>query len=97
MAMEIKPTQTGITQPISQKPLQTHAATDMSNETTRTSTVTVTSAAEDLIEMERALSELAGVDEAKVALLKQQIEDEELQVDASHIAGKLIAQEIELL
>ena len=69
----------------------------MSNETTRTSTVTVTSAAEDLIEMERALSELAGVDEAKVALLKQQIEDEALQVDASDIADNLIAQEIELL
>jgi hypothetical protein len=46
MAIEIKPTQTGVTQSLMQKPLKAEAAADASNRTTGTDTVTVTSAAE---------------------------------------------------
>ena len=70
MAIEIKPTQTGVTQSLMQKPIKAEAAADASNRTTGTDTVTVTSAAEDLIEMEKKLSNLSGADEARVLQLR---------------------------
>ena len=97
MAIEIKPTQTGVTQSLMQKPLKTEAAADSTNRTTRTDTVTVTSAAEDLIEMEKKLSNLSGSDEARVASIKEQVQNGSFQIDVAKIAEKLIQQEQELL
>jgi len=62
-----------------------------------TDTVTVTSAAEDLIEMEKKLSNLSGADEARVASIKEQVQNGSFQIDVAKIAEKLIQQEQELL
>ena len=62
-----------------------------------TDTVTVTSAAEDLIEMEKKLSNLSGSDEARVASIKEQVQNGSFQIDVAKIAEKLIQQEQELL
>ena len=97
MAIEIKPTQTGVTQSLMQKPLKAEAAADASNRTTGTDTVTVTSAAEDLIEMEKKLLNLSDSDEARVASIKEQVQNGSFQIDVAKIAEKLIQQEQELL
>ena len=97
MAIEIKPTQTGITQSLMQKPLKAEATADTTHRSTRTDTVTVTSAAEDLFEMEKKLSTLSGSDEARVASIKEQVQSGSFQIDVAKIAEKLIQQEQELL
>lgn len=97
--MEIKPTQTGVTQSLTQKPLQANATASSSNRATRTDTVTVTvtTAAEDLKEMEKNLSSLANADEARIAAVKERIQSGAFQIDVAKIADKLIEQETDLL
>ena len=97
MAMEIKPTQTGITQSLTQKPLQANATASSSNRATRTDTVTVTTAAEDLKEMEKNLSSLASADEARISSIKERIQNGSFQIDVAKIAEKLVDQENDLL
>ena len=97
MAMEIKPTQTGVSQSLTQKPLQANATESSSNRTTRTDTVTVTTAAEDLKEMEKNLSSLANADEARIAAVKERIQSGAFQIDVAKIAEKMIDQETDLL
>jgi len=80
-----------------QKPLKAEAPADATDRSTRTDTVTVTSAAEDLIEMEKKLSNLSGSDEARVASIKEQVQNGSFQIDVAKIAEKLIQQEQELL
>ncbi|MBL6688722.1 MAG: flagellar biosynthesis anti-sigma factor FlgM [Pseudomonadales bacterium] len=97
MAMDIKPTQTGVTQTPTQKPMQAKAAADLSNRATKTDTVTVTTAAEDLIEMEKQLSSLSNADDARIANIKAQVQAGSFQIDSAKIAEKLIEQETDLL
>ena len=51
--MEIKPTQAGMPQSATQKPLQPNAASNSSDSTARQDSVTVTAQAEDLKVMEK--------------------------------------------
>jgi len=97
MAIEIKPNNTGMPQSVTQKSQQVSAPMGLSDTRTQTDTVTVTSAAEDLIEMEKKLSDIDGIDAAKVADIKQRIQAGDYPMDAAKIAGKLIEQELELL
>lgn len=97
MAMEIKPTQTGTTPGSMQKPLQANAADDLSNRATSTDTVTVTSAAEGMLEMEKTLSNLPSSNGERIAAIKQLIYEGHFHIDAGKIAAKLIEQELDLL
>ena len=89
MAIEIKPTQTGVTQSLMQKPLRLKAAADASNRTTRTDTVTVTSAPKILSKWKRNF-EPSGSDEAARCSIKEQVQNGSFQIDVAKIAEKLI-------
>ena len=95
--MEIKPTQTGMPQSTTQKPLQTNAAANMSDPKARPDSVTVTSQASDLKVMEKKLSDINGVDEARVAAAKAKLSEGQFAFDAGTIADALIEQEKYLL
>jgi flagellar biosynthesis anti-sigma factor FlgM len=97
MAMEIKPAQTGISPSSMQKPLQANATSDMSNRATSTDTVTVTSAAEGMLEMEKTLSNLPSSNDERISAIKALIYEGQFHIDAGKIAEKLIEQELDLL
>ena len=97
MAIEIKPTQAGPTPGSMQKPVQANAPDDLSNRATSTDTVTVTSAAEGMLEMEKTLSNLPSSNDERVAAIKQLIYEGQFHIDAGKIAAKLIEQELDLL
>ena len=95
--MEIKPTQTGVPQSTTQKPLQSNAAGSSSDSTARQDSVTVTAQAEDLKVMEKKLSDMSGVDTARVEAAKAKFAEGGLSIDAGAIADALIEQEKFLL
>ena len=95
--MEIKPTQTGMPQSTTQKPLQTNAAGSSSDSKARQDSVTVTAQAEDLKVMEKKLSDMTGVDTARVEAAKAKLADGQFSIDSGAIADALIEQEKYLL
>jgi negative regulator of flagellin synthesis FlgM len=95
--MEIKPTQTSVPQSTTQKPLQSNAAGSSSDSTARQDSVTVTSQAEDLKVMEKKLSDMSGVDTARVEAAKAKLAEGGFSIDAGAIADALIEQEKFLL
>ena len=94
--MEIRPTQTGVPQSTTQKPLQSNAAGSSSDSTARQDSVTVTAQAEDLKVMEKKL-DMSGVDTARVEAAKAKLAEGGLSIDAGAIADALIEQEKFLL
>jgi negative regulator of flagellin synthesis FlgM len=91
-----RPAQVGTDRGVKRASGATSAAPTGSPATTTESSVQITDSARQLAALEAAIKELPAVDEAKVAELRNAIENGSYEVDGASVADKLLKMDSEL-